>query len=445
MNLSARTPLIVLMVTIAAMIALPIVAQAADPYTSLQRRIEKIEKQLRKMKGLQAELNGLKRQLQAAQKKAVASEQKAVASEQKAAAAERSAATAAGKALSEQNTLIKWHVSGAVAANFAATDAKGKHNQFVGGTFLPIFLAQYSNWLLFEGHLEFNTTSEGETEASLEYAQADIMATDWLTLVAGKFLSPVGQFQQFQHPPWINKLPDRPAGFVEDGGDEPLTEVGVMARGGVPLGKMRGTYAVYLGNGPRLSDTGPALEGFAGDNNEDKAFGGRVSLFPVPSLEIGFSGTRTTIKGIQAQSGSATSADYDLIDGDFAFTKGPWDVRGEVIHSHLDSLASAFDPSDPMPTAIPATDWTNWYAQVAYRLSGLTHDPTLGRFEPVLRYGQFHIHGFDQFRENEENRLSVGLDYWFAPSVVAKIAYENRHFALQPHENVFRMQFAYGF
>lgn len=346
---------------------------------------------------------------------------------------------------SHDNQLIKFHLSGSVVADFMASDAKGSHNSFIAGKFLPIFLASYSDWLLFEGHMEVTSTSDGSTNTSLEYAQLDFLVNDYLTIVAGKFLSPIGQFQQALHPPWINKLPDRPAGFVEDGGDEPLNDVGLMARGGFPLGSMKATYAVYVGNGPRMGAGGPVLTGFAGDNNSDKAVGGRVSIFVLPHLEFGLSGMRARIKGMDAVSGPVSQANYKMIGGDFAFTQGNWDIRGEYIHSRLGTIASALSLADPVPILIPATTWNNWYVQASYRLAGISDDSIVRNFEPVFRYSQIHVNGFNNFAQNQENRWSAGMDYWFAPSIVAKIAYENRHFLNSGTDNVFHAQVAFGF
>jgi len=194
-----------------------------------------------------------------------------------------------------------------------------------------------------------------------------------------------------------------------------------------------------------MGAAGPALIGYGSDDNDDKAIGGRVSIFALPHLELGLSGMRARIKGMEAMSGSPTQAGYYMLGADFAYTKNYWDVRGEYIHSRLDSIMSALDPSDPAPTAIPATTWNNWYVQAAYRLAGLTSDPIIGNFEPVVRYSQLNVNGFYGFKEGVEDRWSVGLDYWFAPSIVAKIAYENRQFPSMPTANVFRAQVAFGF
>lgn len=392
----------------------------------VEKELETVKGQLKKTEGMAKELQDVKTQLTTTQKKA----------------------EEANRAAAEPDTReIKFHLSGGTVADFTATDSESMHNSFGGGKFLPIFLAQYQDWLLMEAHLEFTVNSEGETTTSLEYAQLDANVADWLTFVGGKFLSPIGQFQQALHPPWINKLPDRPAGFVEDGGDEPLNEIGVMARGGVSLDDdMAATYAVFVGNGPHITSEGISFEGITPDNNGNKAYGGRVSILPVPHLEVGVSGMAARVSGIEPMvSGAVTTAGFYLIDGDFAYTNGPWDIRGEYIHSRLDDITSALDPSDPMPTMIPRTTWNNWYVQAAYRLMGITEDPVISKFEPVVRWGKFHVNGFEDFAENEENRISFGLDYWFGPSVVAKIAYEDRNYLNKAAENIFRAQFAFGF
>jgi len=391
--------------------------------SDLLRRIEALEKQVQNADQIRKELEDLKLEMKKANE----------------------TPPPTNPPVASSNQLIKFHVNGSVVADFVYSDAPGTHSSFGGGKFLPIFLAQYNDWLLFEGHVELTSTSDGGTDTSLEYAQLDFLVNDYLTIVAGKFLTPVGQFQQAIHPPWINKLPDRPAGFVEDGGDEPLSDVGIMARGGFPIGSLKGTYALYVGNGPQMGADGPMLKGFGSDDNSDKAVGGRLSIFPIPHLEIGLSGMRAKILGMAAITGSVTQAQYQMVGADFAYTKGYWDVRGEWIHSRLGAISSALDPTDPTPTNIPATTWNNWYVQAAYRMAGLTDNPILGKLEPVIQYGQYDVSGFAPFTSSSENRWSAGLDYWFAPSVVAKVAYENRDHPHGTNDNLVHAQVAFGF
>lgn len=370
------------------------------------------------------ELKELKKELQAT--KATASEAKTQATE-------------------EDHAAVKFHFAGYGTADYTRGSANDAPDSF-GGSFNPIFVVGYKDLLLFKSELEFAAASEGDTEFNMEFANLSLFATDWMTVTAGKFLSPIGDFQQHQHPSWINKLPDRPAGFVEDGGAEPLTDVGVMVHGAFPVGSMTADYAVFAGNGPRLSDDpaeGVLLEGFGGDNNDNKAFGGRIGLHPVPYVTIGFSGMHAVVDGNNGSGSGATNAGYDLVDVDAAFVKDYWNIRGEFIRAHLNGLTTAFD--DGMPQPITGTTWRTWYVQGSYRLAGLTDNRILGNFEPVVRYSQLSVSGFDEFKANEEKRISAGLDYWFAPSIVAKIAYEHRDFENQEDDDVLRLQFAYGF
>jgi len=420
-------------------------ANAAQSNQALLNRIQAMEQKLQGMEGMKQELQLLKEQLAKSQqtaKEQISTLQKKVAANQK------TAQSATKEAFSESTRDIKWHLAGSGTVNFTSSNAAGAHDSFVGGTFAPIFLATYKDLLIFEGHPEISSQSDGSTKVELELANLSLNAADWLTLTVGKFVSPIGDFQQHLHPSWINKLPDRAAGFNEDGGNIALGEVGIMARGAFPVGSMIVDYAVFVGNGPRLSDEpeeGVLLEGFGGgDNNGNKAVGGRIGIRPLPYVSIGFSAMGSKVAGVEGSSGAVSTGSYNLEDIDAAFTKGNWDIRGEYVRAHVDSFNSAFDPAEPT-VMIDATTWHSWYVQAAYRLAGIANSEILGNFEPVFRYSTQSVHGFAPFGAGAEDRWTVGLNYWFAPSLVFKMAYENRDFKNEPTADVFRAQFAFGF
>ena len=81
-----------------------------------------------------------------------------------------------------------------------------------------------------------------------------VRVNDYVALVGGKFLSPIGQFRQNLHPSWINKLASAPPGFGHDGA-APTSDIGLQARGGFQIGNMFANYAVYASNGPELNST----------------------------------------------------------------------------------------------------------------------------------------------------------------------------------------------
>ncbi len=412
-------------------------ASAASEKQDLRQRVEAMERMLQ----------GLKQRLGESEKTAMQAQEKAVAAEKKANVAEKKANVAEKQANAEDNASVKWHLGGYANALYTATNQTGTQNKFGNVKFNPIFLISYKDRLLFEAEPEISVNSDATTKLELEYADLNLILTDYLTLTMGKFLSPVGQFQSRLHPTWINKMTDHPPGFVEDGGIVPLQDVGVMARGGFPVGSMTANYAAWVGNGPRLSDAGINLEGFGGDVNNDKAFGGRVGLHLLPYLEVGASGMHSRMNGIKPADGAdVTDADFNLWGADVAFTKGSWDIRAEFIDARLGEMTSGFEAADADATLINRSTWRAWYGQVAYRLSGLTDNRILGNFEPVLRYGSYTVSSnVTGWKTLEERRLNVGLDYWFAPSAVAKVSYGHRDFENQANADELNLQFAYGF
>ncbi len=82
-------------------------------------------------------------------------------------------------------------------------------------------------------------------------------------------------------------------------------------------------------------------------------------------------------------------------------------------------------------------------------MAGITQTWPWRNFEPVIRYGEVDAEGFDEFVEHTEPemRLSVGLDYWFTPSLAFKVAGLWRDFDDPAKDDAteFRAQLAYGF
>jgi len=140
---------------------------------------------------------------------------------------------------SPSDTLI--HMAG--YADVGYIDQESSDGSFGVGSFSPIFHFQYRDLVMLESELEIEVDDAGETETNLEYLTIDWFINDYMALIAGKFLSPIGQFRQNLHPSWINKLPSAPPGFGHDGA-APVSEVGVQLRGAFPVANMRTNYAL---------------------------------------------------------------------------------------------------------------------------------------------------------------------------------------------------------
>ncbi len=434
----AKSVLAALVVSVLGATAMPSGAWA-ETNAQLQRRVQEMERQMgamaEQLKKNAAVLSALKVQLKKNETKVEKVRREAKAHDPM------------------ESADSKWHLAGYASTSFRASDGDSREPTFLAGKFNPGFHFQYKDLLLFEAELEFEVGSDGKTELELEYSSLNIFATDFATIVAGKFLSPIGQFQERLHPDWINKLPDRPAGFGK-GGVQPLSDVGAMVRGGFTVNPTF-NYALFIGNGPQVElEDGELealeLEGFGRDDNGNKFVGGRLGILPIPHVEVGASFMTGNVEGkrVDGIMGQVSEGSYLLWGVDAAYTKGSWDARFEYLAARLGGFMSQAEPG--MPTEqIPRTDWDAWYAQLAYKLSGLTERAVLRNLEPVVRYGELHVNGFAPFvaKGAPEERISVGLNYWFSPSIVWKFAASWRDFRDTSANDPFEIQtqLAFGF
>jgi hypothetical protein len=320
-------------------------------------------------------------------------------------------------------------------------DDNANHNTFSGG-FNPIFLFRLNDRLLFSSELEVKLPEDAETEVNLEFAEADYLVNDYLTVAAGKFLLPFGEFIERLHPPWINKLVTHPLPFREgdEGGIMPFTDLGVQLRGGVGLGYGLGAdvdYTAYVGNGPRF-DTGDG-EGAIGDpltfNNDDlnrtKGFGARIGFRPLPfewnagRWRIGAS----TYDGNWNSNGGLWFTAWGL---DSVYQYGDAELRGEYISTRRDLAEGARDERE------------GYYVQGSYMLSQVA-PPPLDRIEFVARYSGQNQRQAPEGQLPHPRQVSLGLDYWITPSVVWKLEYDRDIPRDAPDNNEILSEFALGF
>lgn len=319
-----------------------------------------------------------------------------------------------------------------------ATQSDLNLNSFTA-SFNPIFLFQFGDRFLFEAEFEFELAG-GVTETGLEYAQIDWLATDNLALVGGKFLLPFGVFGERLHPTWINKFPSSPPLYghhVAAFGVDPLlpilSDLGVMARGVVPVGSWQLSLNGYVTQGPAgeaHDDEGEGAEELAeigfpastGDNNSGKMGGLRLDIALPPWFEV---------------NGSFMNGDYDE-EGVLDFTG--WNLAVEGRYAGLEVRGEYIQTRQEIETleGFPTLRRHGFYAQAAYRV---------GDFEPVFRWTQI----FDDQLEGEVVKegawqAGFGLNYWFTPSIALMGGYElNREAGEELENDRFLVHFAFGF
>jgi hypothetical protein len=154
----------------------------------------------------------------------------------------------------------------------------------------PVLLVPLADRWLVESRAEFEGQFQrppgggpyqGPVTKHVDYAQLDYIATPYVTLTAGRFLTPFGIFNERLYPVWIRAL--QPDPLILPINTAPSD--GAMLRGGFAVNPQANmNYAVYF------SATSIGI----GSVDSERHVGGRVGFFlPGPRLEVGGSWQKT--------------------------------------------------------------------------------------------------------------------------------------------------------
>lgn len=425
-------------------------------YDKLKAEHEAMKKELEALKAMVSQMaNGTAPAVSAEGTSATTKEVKKATSEGKQVVAEAATPTDVA-ALQEEVDTLKSEVKGIIPGTTkfllagygtAGFTARSGEDPFFDAAFNAIFLWKLTDRLLFEGELEFEFENN-ETTTNLEIAQASYLLNDYMTIGVGRFLNPTNFFVERQHMNWVNKLPDKPLAVYD--GLMPESELGGQLRGVIPIGPTKLEYAAFVANAPALiteSDDFSEIGMLDFDNDANfgghVAVGGHVGFIPIPQLEIGYGIQRSKVgPRDQAVTAVLQSADFNYVS-DSPLLKGLINFRAQWVWSHVGDFV--YDPTGEQ--GFGPLEFNNnrngGYVELSYRPTRL-HNDYLKNFEGVFRYDRFNqLHtpvGFD------EQRWTLGLNYWVTPSAVVKLAYEfdDKNGGARD-QNAFLMQTAVGF
>lgn len=339
----------------------------------------------------------------------------------------------------------------------------GQHAAFALADFAPIFLYRTGDKTLFEAGFDFtlsnganvvgpNTYNSGTTyNFDLSFATLDYLLNDYVTLVAGQMLLPLGTYSE-RSAGWLNKFPDNPLprGLVPGNG------TGAQLRGAIPIGGngQMVTYSVYGVNGPSATDNtgnfssldlsgnvgivsnskygGATTWDSLGNDHGSPSGGGRFAWFypwkPHYDVELGVSG--------QSGEWNSSGNNYTALVFDAAAHVSPSvEVKGEYLTTWVGS-------SD-MGTVHPA----GWWIQGGYKLSGLNLDyPFINNVELVGRYDTSdNVIAPD----TKAHRYTAGMIYYLSNTLLFEGDYEwlgsDGSAASQVPGNEILCQLSYGF
>ncbi len=325
--------------------------------------------------------------------------------------------------------------------------ASGKHGSFLFADFAPVFLYRGGEKVLFEAGFDFGLQNSdrsspaggggASTTINLSFAHLDYLMNDYVTVVAGNMLLPLGTYSE-RVAGWMNKIPDDP--LPRD--LLPGSGVGVQLRGAVPVGQSGSSvaYSVWGVNGPSSADgsgSAGALDlggnvGLRSDNavanlHGHPSGGARVGWFmpfkPHYDLELGLS----------AQSGEWDDAGRHLWSAgvaDASLHLGPnLEIKGEYIRSGYGS--------DDNGTVHPE----GWWVQAGYKLAGLNLAlPVINNLELVNRYDSIH-----DGLGTRTRRYTLGYIYYFSNTLLFEGDYEFFHSNDTGQKDRLVLQLSYGF
>ena len=291
------------------------------------------------------------------------------------------------------------------------------HAQGFGGTPWSINLNSLSAFVTWDngGKLRFFSETEAENALTADYGQGlttgnanlhserlylDYLATDSLTVRAGKFLTPVGQWNLIHVDPlvWTTSRPVATTNLFSD------YAAGIMLQGTIPIGSRFLEYAAY---GDYSSVLDPSrVEG----PNFDNAQGMRWRYHLDDSLQIGFSYLDFTL------SGGAYTRNH-LAGLDFAWSQQRFAVNSEIVYRKTDAEANLNPSPAPLqgggPPAIAQPAWRNAWQGYLQGVGPLS--------ESLYLVGRYEF--FDRAGGQTGQAEVLGLAYRPQPPLVWKLEY----------------------
>ena len=361
------------------------------------------------------------------------------------------------KILSDAPGNTKFMLTGAGWFGFIANNKEDVKFNFNSYGFAPVFLWKLSDKLFFEGEIEINN---GEFE--LEFAKLSYSLNEYMTIGAGRMLSPFGAYGERWEPAFVERFPNGhikaddeflPGGTHLDWG----AIMGVDVRGGIPLGNAKMNYSLFVSNGPGLitdvDEAGMIDYENLDDNNSNKEIGGRIGILPISnsSLEIGISlksgkagnATDVAYKNIGA---NAFAVDWNYVKSistlkSIIGIKGQFNTVTVDKATYLDGTGSPYTFENTMK---------NYFVQFSFR-PALSENNILKNIELLYRYNSLTAPKDAKWGPKDlagdggsVTRSDIGLAYWLSWKTGLRMAYETTKMPDKTKNKEFLVRFVMG-
>ena len=326
--------------------------------------------------------------------------------------------------------------------------------------FTPVFIWKLSDKMFLESELEI---ADGNIE--LEYAKLSYSINKYMTIGAGRMLTPFGAYGERWEPAFVERFPNAP--LIPD--DQYLPDdthlyygaiMGIDISGDVPLGSSRLNYNLFISNGPSLArseETGELLGGVVqyenlDDNNTNKGIGGRIGFYPFAnsSLEVGISGNTGKPGDEKAEDG--TDSPYKDITAnalavDLNYVKAIPAISSIIGIKGQFSSVSVDKANYSLSDSISYTYDNNlksFFAQLSFR-PATVNSTFLKNIELLYRYNVLTPPEEAVWGGKPITRNDFGLCYWLSWRTGVRLAYETTTQDGDNTKNEFLVRYVMGF
>jgi len=282
---------------------------------------------------------------------------------------------------------------------------KGQTTSFSIGQLNLFITSNLSEKFRFLTELVFEVHQDNGFEEDLERVLLEYSVNDYLKLSAGRYHTGIGYYNTaYHHSTWFQTTTERPYifEFEDEGGILPIHNVGLVASGQVPSGRLGLNYLASVGNG--RSSSSPQAEPVQNYVDESNHKAANAALFArpdaIPGLQVGFSAYRDVKFPL-----SGTKIGETILDGYAVLSRPSFEWLNEALMiRHTPMGQHVFDT--------PA-----FYSQVSERF---------GMYRPYLRYQYINASSHEPVFPQVGLRTgpSVGLRYDPTSSVALKLQYD---------------------
>jgi hypothetical protein len=307
---------------------------------------------------------------------------------------------------------------------YRASDLQGDTDSFSLGQLDLFMTSTLTDRLNILSEVVFRPGTDNKYAVNAERLLLRYSPSPYLAVSVGRYHTAIGFYNTaYHHGSWFETAVARPAIFAYRGGLIPIHDVGVIATGRVPSGRLGLSYTFELGNGQSSQSSASEPTQNSIDENDGKAVNVGISARPemFAGLELGFSAHHDKL-----YPSGAPSIDQRTLAAHVVYQSSTFEWLNEIV-----AVLSA------RPAPATDTSTTGFYSQVSRQFADV---------RPYFRYQYVDANQADSFRAlGHRYGPTIGVRYDLGKFAAVKGQYERTARRGLPVVNAVATQLAFIF